>query len=395
MSSGRPLPSRRALAWTAAVAVPAAVGAAVLVPLAASGSVDLPDLTPEQLLALAADSDVDQLSGTLEQTSALGLPDLGAVTDALGGGSSGGSSGDPGTDADSRAADVADLLELVTGTHTAKVYLDGDRARLQVLDELAERNVYVDGSAGEAWFVDSESQTATRFVAPEGSGEKPEDAPQAELPTPQEMIDRALADLDESTEVSVGTDGRVAGRDAYELVLTPRADDTLVGEVRFAVDGETGAALAASVTARGASEPAFEITFTDVDFAAPDAAALTFAPGAGITVEEKELPAWTDADARDHADKPAPPASAQPRVSGEGWATIVEIPAPAGERDPIAGLAPDQAALLDSVTTAVDGGRVLETALVTVLLTDDGRVFAGAVPAGALVAAAAADAPGR
>ncbi|MEV8134373.1 LolA family protein [Microbacterium aurantiacum] len=391
MSSGRPLPSRRALAWTAAVAVPAAVGAAVLVPLAASGSVDLPDLTPEQLLALAADSDVDQLSGTLEQTSALGLPDLGAVTDALGGGSS----GDPGTDADSRAADVADLLELVTGTHTAKVYLDGDRARLQVLDELAERNVYVDGVAGEAWFVDSESQTATRFVAPEGSGEKPEDAPQAELPTPQEMIDRTLADLDESTEVSVGTDGRVAGRDAYELVLTPRTDDTLVGEVRFAVDGETGAALAASVTARGTSEPAFEIAFTDVDFAAPDAAALTFAPGAGITVEEKELPAWTDADARDHADKPAPPASAQPRVSGEGWATIVEIPAPAGERDPIAGLAPDQAALLDSVTTAVDGGRVLETALVTVLLTDDGRVFAGAVPADALVAAAAADAPGR
>ncbi|ANG84919.1 LolA family protein [Microbacterium aurantiacum] len=395
MSSGRPLPSRRALTWTAAVAVPAAAGAAVLVPLAASGSVDLPDLTPEQLLALAADSDVDQFSGTLEQTSALGLPDLGAVTDALGGGSSGGASGDPGTDADSRAADVADLLELVTGTHTAKVYLDGDRVRLQVLDELAERNVYVDGAAGEAWFVDSEAQTATRFVAPEGSGEKPEDAPQAELPTPQEMIDRALADLDESTEVSVGTDGRVAGRDAYELVLTPRTDDTLVGEVRFAVDGETGAALAASVTARGASEPAFEITFTDVDFAAPDAAALTFAPGAGITVEEKELPAWTDADARDHADKPAPPASAQPRVSGEGWATIVEIPAPAGERDPIAGLAPDQAALLDSVTTAVDGGRVLETALVTVLLTDDGRVFAGAVPADALVAAAAADAPDR
>lgn len=391
MSSGRSLPSRRALAWTAAVAVPAAVGAAVLVPLAASGSVDLPDLTPEQLLALAADSDVDQLSGTLEQTSALGLPDLGAVTDALGGGSP----GDPGTDADSRAADIADLLELVTGTHTAKVYLDGDRARLQVLDELAERNVYVDGAAGEAWFVDSESQTATRFLAPEGSGEKPEDAVEAELPTPQEMIDRALADLDESTEVSVGSDGRVAGRDAYELVLTPRADDTLVGEVRFAVDGETGAALAASVTARGTSEPAFEIAFTDVDFAAPDAAALTFAPGAGITVEEKELPAWTDADARDHADKPAPPASAQPRVSGEGWATIVEIPAPAGERDPIAGLAPDQAALLDSVTTAVDGGRVLETALVTVLLTDDGRVLAGAVPVDALVAAAAADAPGR
>ena len=48
-----------------------------------------------------------------------------------------------------------------------------------------------------------------------------------------------------------------------------------------------------------------------------------------------------------------------------------------------AGLDPEQLAMLESVTTAVDGGRVLQTSLVTVLITDDGRVLAGAVPADA------------
>ena len=37
--------------------------------------------------------------------------------------------------------------------------------------------------------------------------------------------------------------------------------------------------------------------------------------------------------------------------------------------------------MLDGLTTRVDGGRVLQTSLVTVLFTDDGRVFAGAVTA--------------
>ena len=49
----------------------------------------------------------------------------------------------------------------------------------------------------------------------------------------------------------------------------------------------------------------------------------------------------------------------------------------------------EQRAMLDSVTTAVDGGRIFSTSLATVLITDDGRVLAGAVPADRLVEAAA------
>ncbi len=69
---------------------------------------------------------------------------------------------------------------------------------------------------------------------------------------------------------------------------------------------------------------------------------------------------------------------------------MIELPntSEAGSADVFSGLDPEQLQLLDSLTSAVDGGRVLQTSLVTVLITDDGRVLAGAVPAARLVEAA-------
>lgn len=364
---------RRLVIGAAAIGASLVVGTAVLTPMAASGAVDLPDKTVEELIEFAGSSDVDAFSGTIEQTSELGLPDLGALTGSMS------ESGD-GSD----AAGIDDLISLATGSHTAKVYVDGDRSRLQVLDQLAERNVYLDGAAEEAWFVDSESQTATRLSFP-ADREQGMTSPDALAPTPDDMLDTALARLDETTEVTVGTDARVAGREVYELILEPRTADTLVGQVRFAIDGQNGAALAMSITARGAQAPAFEIAFTDVDFSAPDSSVFAFEPGAGMTVDEKDL---AQPDGAAHGgDGASPPAA--PTVIGEGWSTVVEMPsASAGEQGALSDLAPEQLAMLESVTTEVDGGRALQTSLVSVLITDDGRVLAGAVPASRLVEAA-------
>lgn len=381
MSPARRATRRRVLTWTAAVGVPVLAGAAILVPIAASGAVDLPDKTPAELIAFAAASDVDALSGTIEQSSDLGLPDLGALTGAM---------GDESSEGAPTAADIDDLIALVTGSHTAKVYLDGESARLQVLDRLGERNVYVDGDANQVWYVDSETQTATQLTLPSDAeidqlhSDAP--APPDSALTPDQMLDQALADLDETTEVTVGTDARVAGRDVYELVLTPRTEDTLVGEIRFAIDGENGVALAAAVTARGASEPAFQTGFTQVDFSAPDPAVFAFTPGDDVTVTQNEIDLPTGAPDHDDATTDA----ASPVVYGEGWSAVVELPdtSEAGSADVFSGLDPEQLQLLDSLTSAVDGGRVLQTSLVTVLITDDGRVLVGAVPAARLVEAA-------
>ena len=303
--------SRRLARWIPAIAAPIAIAAAVvLVPMQANAAVDLPDLTPEELLELAASSDVEALSGTIEQASDLGLPDLSGLTGAMGGagGDSSGQNGFGGGDGAS-ATDLQDLLDLATGTHTARVYLDGANARLQVLDEFAERNVYL--SEDGAWVYDSREEAATHVTvdraaldALQADATSHADAWQQELeaelgtplPTPEEVLDQALAKLDESTEVSVGTDTRVAGREVYELVLEPRDDDTLVGEVSVAIDGENGVPLAASVTARGADEPAFSVAFTKVSFQAPEASVFAFSPPEGTTVTEHEVAVPTPAE---------------------------------------------------------------------------------------------------
>ena len=426
--------SRRFTRWIPAIAAPIAIGVGVvLVPMQANAAVDLPDLTPAELLEFAASSEVDALSGTIEQTSELGLPDLSGLTGTMGGGAggAGGSEGFGDSDSDSEgdgetpddaasATDIDDLISLATGTHTARVYLDGSNARLQVLDRLAERDVYL--SEEGAWVYDSREQAATHVTVDEAAleslkaeleatygadAEAHADAARkqleaefgAPLPTPEQLLDEALAKLDESTEVSVGTDTLVAGREVYELVLIPRDADTLVGEVSVAIDGETGVALAASVTARGADEPAFSVAFSEVSFEAPDASVFAFTPPTGTAVTEHVVPVPTvaeleqwkaEAESGEAHDGRMP----QPIVHGEGWSAVVELPAGAAGAagaDGLGaeGLGGEASAMLDTLTQPVDGGRILQTSLVTVLVTDDGRVLAGAVTADRLLDAAA------
>ena len=238
--------------------------------------------------------------------------------------------------------------------HTAKVYLDGSNARLQVLDRLAERNVYV--SEDGAWIYGLRVKQAATHVTVDRAalealeGRRPRPTPTrraaqleaelgAPLPTPDEVLDQALAKLDETTEVSVGTDARVAGREVYELVLEPQDADTLVGEVSVAIDGETGVPLAASVTARGADEPAFSVAFTDVSFEAPDASVFAFTPPEGTDGDRAR---GADPDRRraraveGRGARPVPASGPRgcrgPRCIGEGWSTVVELPAGARPR---------------------------------------------------------------
>ncbi|NKX49429.1 hypothetical protein HER39_02300, partial [Arthrobacter deserti] len=133
--------------WLAAAVVPAAVGAGALTwSLQASAAEDLPAKTPEQVLAMALGSDVRTFSGALGQSSELALPEL----------------PDSGPAADKGLASALDLL---TGTHAARVYMDGpDNARLQVMDRLAERDVIRQGR--ELWFYNSRDNSAVHVDLP-------------------------------------------------------------------------------------------------------------------------------------------------------------------------------------------------------------------------------------
>ena len=340
--------------WIPAAVVPAViVVGALTVPLQAGAVVDLPDKSPAEVLALVAESPVRALSGTIEQTSALGLPELPQ-------------------DGPAGPSGAASVLDLLSGSHTARLYVGGaERIRSQVLDRLAERNLVRSGD--EVWLYDSRDNTALHSSLSAGPGGA---GPGGVPLTPAELAERMLAAIDPSTEVTVGADATVAGRSAYELVLTPRSTGTLVESVTIAVDSETGLVLGVVLRARGQAEPAFSLAFTALALEPPPASVFDFVPPAGATVEELALPVGpTGWDATDTDAAGMGGADAGAVVVGEGWDSVVQLPA---------GSAPSELPtdpLFDQLTTAVPGGRLFRTALVNALFTDDGRVFAGTVPA--------------
>jgi hypothetical protein len=97
---------------------------------------------------------------------------------------------------------------------------------------------------------------------------------------------RRRAAIDPTTRAEVGPAVVVAGRTAYELVLTPKDSTTLVAQVRLAVDGERHLPLRVQVFSTKQSTPAIEVGFTSIDFSAPEARQFEFTPPPGTTVTE-------------------------------------------------------------------------------------------------------------
>ncbi|NUP58909.1 MAG: hypothetical protein HOQ06_05465 [Pseudarthrobacter sp.] len=371
--------------WLPAVAAPAVIAAGVLAgSIPASAGDPLPARTPAQVLELLASHQVHSFSGTIEQSSDLGLPELPAAGKTAG---------------PSPAGGAASVIELLTGDHAARVYVDGkDNARVQVVDQLAERDVVHHGN--DVWFYSSKDNSAAHLTLPAHTREHARpDAPQDKpgMPTPGDLANRLLAKVDPTTAVSVGPDVAVAGRAAYNLILEPRTDATLVGKVAIAVDGHNGLPLSVQVTARGADKPAFRSGFTSLSLEAPDASLFTFTPPPGSTVKELQVPENSHLPASFHEPGLAitpeelmaqMAAKGRLSVTGKSWDAVVGLPAQASPGSPAESLLRDP--LLSQAAVAVPGGHLLSTALLNVLITDDGRVFAGLVPPERLQAAAAA-----
>ena len=369
------------------------VGGAALAPMAASADPGLEPRTAEELLVALAEPSATAVSGTVVTSADLGLPDLpmGMMP----------SSGP---------------MALAGGENTLRVWTDGpDRQRLAMIERSAETTVVRNGQ--EAWVWSSANATADRYVLPRQDGTKDGTAldgselpPGVELPsTPQEAAAMALEAIDPTTEVTTSGVGTVAGRDAYELSLTPKDPQTLVARVTLSMDAETNVPLRVRVYSTAIPDPAFEVGFSSVDYSTPDASLFEFTPPPGATVTEH---AATDMDAARASGGTGAdlPESADPTVVGEGWSTVVIADLPV---DSLADLAEDgmratsdgpgyrsggdpagtAVALIEALPAesgAWGTGRVLRGTLFSVILTDDGRVAVGAVSPEALGAALAA-----
>ncbi|MDO5499707.1 MAG: sigma-E factor regulatory protein RseB domain-containing protein [Propionibacteriaceae bacterium] len=359
--------------WAVPALAVAAIGAASVAPSAIADPA-LPPKTAEQLLVDLKNQQASAFSGTVESSSDLGLPALPIGTES-------------------------DFAALTSGTHTLRVWHAGDhRSRVTLLGDGSEATVIQNGS--DIWQWSSSTGTAKHAVVSKDHPTEGERPAQPHTPvTPQEAAEQALAHIEPTTAVTVSQTSRVAGRPAYELVLEPKSDDTLVAKVTLAVDAETNAPLRVEVWGNGADKPAIQVGFTSVEFAAPDASVFEFNPPAGTTVEPLETGANSDRAPHGERAGEKPAGHAEPTVVGEGWdkVTVTALPALPENDDPATqrraehrGEPADFRQMIDQLPT-VQGpwgtGRVLTSALFTVVVTDDGRMAVGMVPADTVVAA--------
>ncbi len=370
-------PKLRWLVPLVAVAVLASAGS-VAATIAASARDPLPARSAAQLLVDVQNARVEGLSGTVVQSADLGLPAL------------------PGPSGDQSS----NLSSLVSGSHTLRVWYAGpEKARIALLGQLGESDVVRNGS--DVWIWSSRDNSARHLKVPAGATHASGDAATApgQPMTPQQAADAALKAITPTTRVSTARTAEVAGRSAYELVLEPRDTATLVGEVRIAVDGATHIPTRVQVFARGAAQPAFEVGFTSFDPSQPSSSVFEFNPPPGTKVTEGVLGGADHSSAVDPSDANA----AEPQVIGDGWTAVVKanLPQPIDQstgRDPGEG-AVGGAALgnlgsivqrLPTVSGSWGSGHLLRGTLFSVLVSDDGRVVAGAVAPERLYAALAA-----
>jgi outer membrane lipoprotein-sorting protein len=362
-------------------AVPAAAvvvigGIALVANQSASAEPSLPHRSAAQLLADVQQAKLAPISGTVVQTSNLGLPEIPGVT--TGGGNAGNG--------------VGSLASAVTGTHTWRVwYASPQQARVAMLGSMGESDVIRNGR--DVWVWSSSDKKATHTTLPAHADEQaphpsPTDAPR----TPQEAADLALKALDPTTSVTTSGSAVVAGRDAYELVLKPKTSGTLVAQVRIAVDARRHVPLRVQVYSTKVANPAFEVGFSSVDFSKPDASRFTFNPPPRTTVTESPVkPEKPTAEQR----RGAADAARDLRVVGKGWTsvavgTLPKDAAPSGDK------AQGAAAQLEGILSALPrvsgswgSGHLLKGTLLSAVVTDDGRVAVGAVQPDRLYAALA------
>jgi outer membrane lipoprotein-sorting protein len=327
--------------------------------LAVAAEPQLPPRTAAQLLVDLQTAQLDGLSGTVVERADLGLPAIPLLT------------GDQ----------SAKLTSLASGKHTLRVWYSGpDKARVSLLGTQGQSDIIHNGN--DTWVWDSQAKEAQHFTGKPGEGDKGATPSPTDIPTsPQEAADLALKALDPTTQISTGTSAKIAGRNAYELVLRPKDTASLVGEVRLAIDAQEKLPLRVQVLPRGSANPAFEVAFTSVNFARPDNAEFAFNPPADTKVTEGNA----DAKAAEKAAQESKQENgnvadkAKSTVIGTGWTSVLVLRSSDGASG--AATSDEQKKAQDAIgqLPTGNGGRTFNTKLVNVLFTDDGRVLIGSV----------------
>jgi outer membrane lipoprotein-sorting protein len=395
--------------WAPAALVASLIAAAAVVLPMQANAVDLPDLTPQQVMLLM-DGDIQGFSGTIVKTSELGLPPL-QLSSMM--------NEDMIEEMEEKLPEgfkefiptlieqslITQAVELIAGTHKVRVYASKEGTRVQILDTMSQRDFIV--NKDEFWFYDSRKATAITGTFDMEIDQADLDKAQADAQTklseyaasiqldisnPEAVANYLMERIGQNTTVSVGKDHRVAGRTAYQLIAQPNAANSLIESVVISVDSETGMALDVKVYSVEQEEPAMHVGFESISFEVPAASTFSFTPPAGTTVETFEAPADLEAELERLKTEGANMTEGQrlayqaeleakyanqvkPVVIGDGWEAVLYLSAIPSEM-PMELLENE---LFADLMTNVAGGKVFSTPVMNILITDSGEVYVGAV----------------
>lgn len=430
--------------WLPAILAPTLIAAVVVVAPLQANAIDLPDLTPQQIMLLMENGkDVSGFSGTVTKATNLGLPALelsSMMTEEMV------------AEMEKEMPEgfeefvpqvleqsaLTDALALIAGTHKVRVFASEEGFRAQILDPMGQRDIIATKEALTLYDFDSNTVSVVDLAGlasqlPEISEAdilqaeqrldeiivKASAELQLDLSNPATVAGYLLAKASETTDILVGKDHRIAGRTAYQLIATPKADYSLIDSIVVSIDSETGFVLDTKVYSIEQEEPALHVGFTNISFATPDASLFQFSAPANATVntvnvkeelsrleasieseypeELTELQAQTEAfdkeatfaemEARFNSlseeEKDSMKKDAEVAVSelaakyliGKDWETVVKLDGAAEQLPTELMENPIFADLMETIP----GGKAFSTPLVNIAIMDSGDIYVGAV----------------
>jgi hypothetical protein len=327
---------------------------------AGAGVPAVPTLDTKTILAKAQKPDVQGLTGTIQLTSNLGIPDLSSIAGATGRGG-------------------FDPTTFLAGTHKADVAASSTGFKATYPGSLSED--WVIANRQEIWTWQSQGQKITHATLPPKTPEAPGTAQSNEqasgVKTPDQVAQDLLNKLQPTTAVTQLAPTTVAGQSAYQLQLTPKDPSpkepthSLVDHVTIAVDAAKYMPLQVEVFAKGASSPALSFGFSSVDYTVPPASTFSYTPPSSLKVTEKTISAH-QAEPSTTPDPAAVPSSNgnKPVVLGQGWDTVAILNSAS---------LPGQVKSVLQKGTLFLGGTLIHTTLFNVVVYDTGKVVVGAV----------------
>jgi hypothetical protein len=170
---------------------------------------------------------------------------------------------------------LTSLADLFSARTTMRVWWrSAANSRVDVVTATGETDVHRDSEGSWTWEYESNRVTRT-------------DAAALALPAPPDLLPPTLGRrlLSEATdqELSRIDPIRIAGRDALGLRLVPADAASSVARVDLWADRATGLPLKIRVFAKGASAPALDTRFLDLDLTTPAPSVTAFSPPPGAT----------------------------------------------------------------------------------------------------------------